>query len=280
MAKIECADALPADWAEALSAAAPRLGSLAGRVLYYQTIGSTNDIASALAAESTTVPSAAVVVAEMQTSGRGRRGRSWFSPPGSGLYVSVVLPIGRDHVDGDRSVALVTLAAGVALVEGISAATGLRAELKWPNDLLVGRRKLAGILAEGVINGGRVACVVLGYGVNVAPSSYPQEIADRATSIESELGRPGDRATIFVETLAALASRYADLAHGRFDAILDAWRGHAPSSQGTRITWESANGVTTGVTQGIDATGALIVRVGERTERITAGEVHLLGGRT
>ena len=90
------------------------------------------------------------MIAEAQTAGRGRRGHSWLSPPGSGLYVSVVLTPARARAGGGTATALVTLTAGVALAQGIEAATGLRVDLKWPNDLYVARRKLGGILAEGV----------------------------------------------------------------------------------------------------------------------------------
>ncbi len=161
-----------------------------------------------------------------------------------------------------------TLAAGVALVEGIKAATGLVAALKWPNDLYVARRKLAGILAEGAGD-----AVALGYGINVSPASYPPDLGDRATSLETELGRSVDRPRVFAETLAALASRYQDLLDGRFDAILDAWRALAPAGQGARVSWTTPAGEQSGVTAGIDDRGALLVRSGDRVERIVAGEV-------
>src|SRR5262249_40520503 len=129
-----------------------------------------------------------IVVADEQTAGRGRRGRTWFSPPGAGLYVSVVLAPATARVDPARATLLTTLCAGVALVEGVERAPGLRADLKWPNDLHVSRRKLAGILAEGAGN-----TVVLGYGVNVATAALPPELRERATSLETELGRSVDR---------------------------------------------------------------------------------------
>jgi BirA family biotin operon repressor/biotin-[acetyl-CoA-carboxylase] ligase len=127
------------------------------------------------------------------------------------------------------------------------------------------------VLAEGV---GDV--VVLGYGINVGPAAYPPELSARVTSLESELGRPVDRTRVFAETLAALASRHDDLLAGRFDAILDAWRARAPAGQGARVSWTTQGGVQTGVTAGIDDQGALLVRVGERTERIVAGELNWL----
>ncbi len=166
------------------------------------------------------------------------------------------------------------MAAGLAVAEAVEAATGLRADIKWPNDLLVGRRKLAGILAESASSDpGRI---VLGYGVNVSARAYPPELGDRATSLETELGRPIDRAVVCVETLAAMSARYRDLLAGRFDAILDGWRSRAPASRGARVTWRAPSGPEQGVTAGIDDRGALLVRVGDRIETIVGGEVTWL----
>ena len=184
-------DSLPAEYAEAFARVSR--GRLCGPLLYFGEIGSTNDVAAALAADSA---EGAVVIADSQTAGRGRRGHVWFSPAGAGLYVSVVLAPQRARAQPDRAIALVTLAAGVALAEAVQRSTGLAPAIKWPNDLLVGPRKLAGILAEGVQHseGSGLRSVVLGYGVNVSPAAYPVELSDRVTSLESELGRPIDRA--------------------------------------------------------------------------------------
>jgi BirA family biotin operon repressor/biotin-[acetyl-CoA-carboxylase] ligase len=272
---------IPAEFNDAL--ARVRLGRIGSTVFFYPTIGSTNDTAASLAASGAgeagaRQPEGLVVFADEQTAGRGRRGRSWFSPPGSGLYVSVVLAPGRARVDPDRATTLLTLAAGAALAEGIEVATGLRVDVKWPNDLLVGRRKLSGILAEGVTVGGpagppRVETVVLGYGINISPAAFPPALGDRATSIETELGRAVDRPLVLAETLAALSRRYDDLLEGRFDAILEAWRGRASSSRGARVTWQTAAGTQAGVTAGIDERGALFVRTAAGLERIVAGEL-------
>jgi BirA family biotin operon repressor/biotin-[acetyl-CoA-carboxylase] ligase len=248
----------------ALERALPRLGVLGSRFQFFPTIGSTNDAAATLA-------EGAVVVADRQTAGRGRRGHAWFSPPASGLYVSVVLAPHRATIDALRATQLLTLGAGVAISEALETAAGLRADLKWPNDLFVGRRKLAGILAESSGD-----TVILGYGINVAPSAFPPELHDRATSIESELGRGIDRHELFVETLVALARRYQDLLNGRFDAILDAWRRRAPGAVGARVARTISGAVEDGVTAGIDDRGALLVRVGDRIERIVSGEITWL----
>jgi len=253
--------------ADAIARARPRLGRLGEPLLFFPTIGSTNDVAlecSRAGGHSDGL----VVVADEQTAGRGRRGHQWFSPAGSGLYVSVVLAPAAAQVDPARATTLLTLAAGVALAEGIEDATGLRVDLKWPNDLQVSCRKLAGILAEAA------GIVVVGYGINVAATAFPSELRDRATSLESELGRVVDRHHVLVETLAALSSRYEDLLAGRFDAILDAWRVRAPDASGARVTWTTAMGERSGVTAGIDDRGALLVRDGERVERIVSGEVN------
>jgi len=264
---------LPDDLAAALGPAHERLGPFASRLRHVASVGSTNDIAAALAASGAAEGTA--VVADQQTAGRGRRGHTWFSPPGSGLYVSVVLrPGGAD--DAARAITLLTLTAGVAVAEGVRAASGLPAAIKWPNDLLVERRKLAGILAEAVASPHGVQAVVLGYGINVRTSAYPPELASRATSIEAELGRPVDRGLVLAETLAALAARYADLAAGRFDAILGAWRAMAPSSRGATVEWATPDGPRRGRTDGIDDDGALLVRTDAGLERIIAGELTWL----
>ena len=230
------------------------------------TTPSTNDVAA-------TLPDGSVVVADEQTAGRGRRGRSWFSPPGTGLYVSVVLAPSR-AADPRRATALLTLAAGVAIAEGIHEATALHVDLKWPNDLYIGRRKLGGLLAEATTSGGPIERVVLGFGVNIGRAAYPPDVADRATSIETELGRPVDRETVLTASLEALARRYDDLLAGRFGDILDAWRGRAPNASGARVTWTSGAGPIDGITAGVDDGGALLIRIGDRIERVVAGDVE------
>jgi BirA family biotin operon repressor/biotin-[acetyl-CoA-carboxylase] ligase len=262
-------DSLPPEFAEALAARRDRLRPLGDRVLFFNRTGSTNDVALALA--SSADAEGAVVIADQQTTGRGRHGRTWFSPAGSGLYVSIVLRPSRARSEPHRATGLLTLAAGLALAEGIEAATALRVDIKWPNDLFVGRRKLSGILAESASSD--PGSVVLGYGINVGSSAYPPELGDRATSLETELGRPIDRAALCAETLAAISQRYRDLLAGRFDAILDGWRNRAPGSRGAHVTWKTPSGSHSGVTAGIDDHGALLVRVNDRIERIVGGEV-------
>ena len=260
--------ALPLEFADAVSEIHARLTLLGRRLHFFSSTGSTNDIAAGHAA----LPECegAVFVADAQTSGRGRRGRTWFSPPGAGLYVSTILRPARSP-EPERATLLTTIAAGVGLAEGVTNATGLAPSLKWPNDLYVAKRKLAGILAEGIGD-----AVVLGYGINISTASFPSELGDRATSLETELGRGIDRVRVFVETLAALANRYDDLLAGRFDAILDAWRALAPAAQGSRVSWTTLAGAREGTTCGVDSHGALLVKTSTGVQRIVAGEVAWL----
>jgi BirA family biotin operon repressor/biotin-[acetyl-CoA-carboxylase] ligase len=225
------------------------------------------DVAAALAAEG--AAHGVVVAAEEQTAGRGRRGSTWVSPPGAGLFFSF---IARPQVPSPKTQAptlsLLTLAAGVGVRDGIAAASGLAPDLKWPNDLLVGRRKLAGILAEGLAIGTSHQAIVIGVGVNVRPAAYPPEIAARATSIEGELGRAVDRDALFEAVLDALWRRLAALEESPGD-ILQAWRAASPTARGARVEWDGRSGLT----NGIDDTGALLVTTPSGVERIIAGEL-------
>ena len=264
---------LPQDLAHAIAERRSRLGPIGRSILYFETIGSTNDVAASLASSGDA--EGAVVIADAQTAGRGRRGRTWFSPPSAGLYVSVVLAPARSVVSPERATALLTLMAGVALSQAVEQVTGLAPAIKWPNDLLVERRKLAGILAEGMASpSAGLQGVVLGYGINVMAAAYPPDLASRVTSLETELGRAIDRAALSAESLAMLAERYRDLIDGRYDAILDGWRSRAFGARGARVEWDTPAGVRTGITEGIDDMGALLVRVGGSVERIVAGEVR------
>jgi BirA family biotin operon repressor/biotin-[acetyl-CoA-carboxylase] ligase len=229
-------------------------------IRWHASLPSTMDAAAALAHAG--AGDGVVVAAEQQTAGRGRRGTTWESPPGAGLYFSLIArPAG--------ALQLVTLAAGVGVRDGVTAATGLAPDLKWPNDLLVNRRKLAGILAEGLAIGMPEQAVIIGVGLNVLPAAYPPDVSRRATSLEGELGRPVDRDALLSAVLGGLRDGLARLAQSPGD-ILQAWRAASPSASGTRVEWDGHRGVTAG----IDDAGALLVRTGDSVERIVAGELQ------
>jgi BirA family biotin operon repressor/biotin-[acetyl-CoA-carboxylase] ligase len=258
---ISSLEPLPAELAGPLAVAAERLGIFGRRHLWYPAVSSTSDVAAGLAGRG--VEEGLVVLADAQTAGRGRHGRTWVSPPGAGLYVSVVLrpptPVSP----------VLTLGAGVAVAEGIDAATGLRVELKWPNDLHVAGRKLGGLLAEATSG-----CVVLGMGINVRRVALPRELAPSASSIEEELGRPVDRGALPAACLAALARRYQDLRDGREHAIMAAWRARGGAALGRRVEWDAGASSRAGLVEQIDDDGALLVRAGADLVRIVSGEVR------
>lgn len=265
-------DAPPPEIVAALDAARGRLRRFGQPLYYFHDIGSTNDFAATLAEHG--APEGATVIASSQTAGRGRLGRDWFSPPGAGLYVSVVC---RDGA----AVPFLTLAGGVAVADGIRIATGLPVQIKWPNDVIVGgghgtnrRRKLAGILAEGSSTGTGVQHVVLGFGVNLRSAAYPADLEDRATSIETELGRAPDPALVLVEILVALDEKLDDVTNGSTQPLVDRWRALSPSANGAAVEWDTPSGLVTGTSAGIADDGALLVQTSTGVERIISGEVR------
>jgi BirA family biotin operon repressor/biotin-[acetyl-CoA-carboxylase] ligase len=263
-------DPLPAELARALQDASPRLGAF-DRIEYLIETDSTNDVALRRAALG--APHGTVILADAQRAGRGRQGRAWFSPPGAGLYLSAI--VRQESWAGALS--LVTLAAGVAVARGLAMASGLALELKWPNDVVVGRpwRKIAGILSESASAGPRIDAVVVGIGINLRASAFPPDIADRATALEIESDRPVDAAGCVVEVLAALGEVTDQLGRGDRAGIVDAWRQYARAGLGRSIVrWSDEHGTRRGTATDVDETGALVVAVGDHIERLVAGEVQ------
>jgi BirA family biotin operon repressor/biotin-[acetyl-CoA-carboxylase] ligase len=271
---------VPAALAAALESNAHRLRPFGIEVVHFTSVGSTNDIAGQLAG--TGAPEGTLVIADAQTAGRGRLGRTWFSPPLAGLYASVVLrPAEAGGTATGRALALSTLMAGVAIATAVRSATGVMTTIKWPNDIVVeeqgARRKLAGILAEAASSGGSLQHVVLGYGINLLRVACPAELAGRVTSLEHEGARTLDRVVVLTETLAALAAGYAALAAGRPADLIAAWRALSPSCDGAPVSLANSQDSIEGVTAGVDETGALLVRTpGGRTEAVRASEVTWL----
>jgi BirA family biotin operon repressor/biotin-[acetyl-CoA-carboxylase] ligase len=242
---------------------------------FYERVASTNDVALALAAGG--AASGTAVLADLQEAGRGRLGRTWWSPPGAGMYLSVVI-----RTDGlGPVVPLLTLAAGVALSTALREESGLPVELKWPNDLVIGRpwRKLAGILCEATTTGAAGSgpdAVVIGMGMNLLRSAYPPAIADRATSVAEECDRLIARAAIVSATLQALDRQVDRLRSGGVSGVLQDWRGLASTALAQApIRWRDHDGEHRGTTVGLADDGALVVRrAGTHSEiRIVSGEV-------
>lgn len=214
-----------------------------------------------------------VVIAESQTAGRGRRGRSWSSPAGRNLYLSVIL---RPSLPPQRAPEL-TLVASVAACEACRKA-GVDTGIKWPNDLLVGGRKVAGILTELSAEADAVHWVILGLGVNLnaGPGDFPGELRDVATSLAIERGQPVPRA-LFAAALLSELEQWLDLhASEGFEPIRAAWRERSVTL-GRKVRADGDGGEVAGVAEDIDASGALLVRGSAGLFRVVAGDVRLVG---
>lgn len=218
-------------------------------------------------------PEGTVVIAEAQTAGRGRLGRQWHSPAGVNLYCTVVLR-------PDRAPAVVpqlALVAGVAVADAVRGTIGGAPAIKWPNDVLLDGRKVAGVLTEMEGEADRVAFVLVGIGVNVnlAAEEFPAELAGRATSLRAVAGVPVDRAAFTARLLAALEARYGRFLAGGFAAIRPAFEATAFLT-GRAVRVRGPEAATHGRVAGVDNDGALLLEgpAGARV-RVLAGEVTL-----
>ncbi len=232
---------------------------------------STNDVVEKLARDH--VSEGIVVFAESQTRGRGRLGRQWVSPAGKGLWFSVLL---RPKLQVSAATQL-TVTTAVAVVRAIERATGLHPEIKWPNDIVFGTRKCAGILLELGAELDHIRHVVLGIGVdvNLTSAEFPEELRPVATSLQEQLGCPLDRAALAVALLRELEAAYARLRAGDFLEIGDEWMRRC-STLGKRVSIRMADRVVRGYAEALDEEGALRVRTEHgRLERIIGGDVTL-----
>ncbi len=258
----------PSDWVEELRRA--RQGKLIGReILFFEQIDSTNTVVHGQALQG--APEGLVVLADAQSQGKGRRGRNWISPPGLNLYFSVLLrpPVAKEKI------ALLTLMAGVACAEGLRRAVDLEIKIKWPNDLLIREKKVAGILSEGEPSQG---FIVLGIGVNVnwPIAEMPQEIRETATSLYAEKGCKFSRAMIGQELLAELEKEYLLFLREGFSPRLRArWEELAAIKQ-RWVTIKFLDKEYEGKALGLDEEGALLIQDGQgEVRRFIAGEVSL-----
>jgi BirA family biotin operon repressor/biotin-[acetyl-CoA-carboxylase] ligase len=229
---------------------------------------STNDEAKREAKRG--APHGATWVAERQTAGRGRQGRSWWSVPGESLLFSVLL---RTSLAPSR-LPQVALVAGLAVLAAVKrAAPEADAKVKWPNDVVVGAKKVAGILVEAITTGSRVDALVVGFGINVHSRAFPEELSERATSISLLSGRNLDRSQVLGDILAAfaldlpvVAARGLGLVRARLEAA-DLLRGRLVRSEAG----------DEGIASGISDEGRLVVRRADGTLAAwVAGEVHLV----
>lgn len=247
-----------------------------GRVIHHhESLPSTNELAFRLATDG--ADHGEVVVTEQQTAGKGRRGRAWVSPPHLNLYFSAIL---RPELPPHRAPEL-TLVAAVALAETLADA-GAEARIKWPNDVQIDGRKVAGILTELSANPDQVNFVVLGIGVNLnaQPEHFPEEVRATATSLSQALGQRVPRA-VFTASLWTRLEEWLDLyLETGFDAVRQRWK-ELSATLGQDVLVRTDRQELRGVAEDIDPSGALLVRTADGTlERVLAGDVEQLRPRT
>jgi len=232
---------------------------------------STNDVMEKLARDG--VKEGVVVFAESQTRGRGRLGRKWISPAHKGLWFSILL---RPDLRPQETTQL-TVASATALRRAIFSETNLQPEIKWPNDILIGGKKVAGILTELSAELDKVRCIILGIGidVNLDADEFPAELKKIATSLKIETGETVSRAELAVAILRELDFDYARIGGGKFPAVADEWESGC-ATIGKNVTVHIGDRKIRGCAESLDDDGALLVRTEHgHLERITGGDVTL-----
>lgn len=239
----------------------------AAHIHHFFRVGSTNAMAMQAAARG--APEGSVFFAEEQTSGRGRGGHSWHSAASTGIYCSVVL---RPQVP-PAEILVLSLAAGLAVAEAVHQVTGLRPELKWPNDLLINGKKFCGILTELNAEVTRVRYAVVGIGINVNQAEFPADLREIATSLRLAAGREWSRVQMGAALLQSLDREYAALENGAHADISRRFEERSPWSRGQRVRvedeppWE-------GVSEGLDDRGFLRVRSGDTVRTVLSASVR------
>ena len=242
------------------------------RIIYYRSIGSTNDVGRELAARG--APEGTLVIADEQTAGKGRLGRRWLAPPDTSLLMSLLF---RPHFLAPYQAQRLTMVCSLAAVEAIGAVTDLAAAIKWPNDIVVQDKKVGGILTELGVTGEGLDYVIVGLGLNVnldfGAVEAMAEMATTATSLSQELGREVSRLALLWRILENVEGRYQRLQVGELPH--DEWASRLVTLH-NRVTVDTPLGTIEGWAEGVDADGALILRTdcGER-QRVLAGDVTL-----
>lgn len=241
-------------------------------VTFYETVNSTN-LRAKLDAENGAAQGA-LIVADMQTAGRGRRGRTWSSPAGTNVYFTLIL---KPEYGADKA-SMVTLVMALAVAEGIRETCGLEAGIKWPNDIVIGGKKVCGMLTEMSVEQDYIHYVVIGVGINVALQEFPPEIAATATCLEGESDRKVPRAALVADIMKAFEKYYEIfLAHMDFTGLLETYNKLLVNCD-REVRVLDPKGEFRGVSRGINNTGELLVELDDGTvTAVYAGEVSVRG---
>ena len=249
-------------------------GDIIGReIIYHETVTSTNDVAMELAARKQN-PEGIVVIADSQTKGRGRFGRTWISPPGVNCYFTVILRPSVPQYD----MTLFTLMAAVAVVSAIREFTGLKAGIKWPNDILLNSKKTGGILTESRSARGRISLMAVGIGINInmALNDFPDDIKAGSTSLAAESGKNFDRVGLLGNILKELERNYKILLKGNKGALINDWL-RLNSTIGNKVIVKDHDRIISGIAENINESGELMIKlVSGEIQTVKAGDVTIL----
>lgn len=245
----------------------------AGKELYYhKRVDSTNAKAFSYAKEGCS--HGTLVIADAQEAGRGRRGRSWCSKDGAGIYMSLVL---RPSLNPGQAPGL-TLVAALAVVKAIHRVIGeCKCQIKWPNDVVMNGKKLCGILTEMHLMDSRIDAVIVGIGINVHKTEFPEDILTTATSIEEETGKCYSKEPLIEEILWELEGCYEEyIQTGNLERLKEEYEDYL-ANKGQVVKVLDPCGEYQGIAQGITATGDLIVDTGTEVRLVSSGEVSVRG---
>ncbi len=249
-------------------------GDIIGKeVIFFESTTSTNDKAIDIGRKRDN-PEGIVVIADEQSLGKGRFGRTWISPPGVNLYFTVLL---RPPILS-RDASILTLVAAVAVAGAIRVYSGLCAEIKWPNDILINGKKTGGILVDMKSDKTPIFILAIGIGVNVNMSldKLTDDIRPFTTSLKAETGKSIDRITLLNRILAEMERYYKILLNGNKRALINEWL-RLNSTIGNKVKVQNQQRIISGTAKGIDDTGQLILRLSSgKIETVCAGEVTIL----
>ena len=242
------------------------------KVVFFEQTDSTNVQADRLAKEGAV--HGTLVVADMQSAGRGRRGRSWQQEPGTMAAMSLIL---RPDIAPDKA-SMLTLVAAHSTAAAIEKMTGLSAFIKWPNDIVVNQKKVVGILTEMCMSQGAMQHIVLGIGINVGTKQFPEELRETATSLYLETGKEIDRGRLIAAVMEQFETDYETFLQTEdLTGLLEDYNRHL-INRGREVKILEPGREHTGISRGITETGELLVELADGSvEAVYAGEVSVRG---
>lgn len=243
---------------------------LAKNIIYLPTVDSTNQEVKRIASIH---PNGTVVIAEQQTAGKGRLGRVWSSPNGTGLWLSILL---KPEIEPNK-IADITLVCGLGVCKAIRKYTGLNTLIKWPNDVIIGNKKICGILTETTVEANRISYVVTGIGINVNTTEFDDDIKHKATSLSIEAGSVINKENLFKEIMLTLEEELDNYFSNPEGSISEEYTALC-ATLGREVTVSRGNTTFSGKAVTVEATGDLIVELSDGTvEKVSSGEVTVQG---